>query len=619
MSPRQDWYLRDFAETLLYELEQQDAPSTLHLDGFPEPRPGLVYVLVAPHEYLALEGKGALPEEQVLKRTMFVCTRPPSGIELDADVDLLGRVGAVFDLDARSVARHRNAGIPARHLRPGYSKLRDRFDPEAERPIDVMFLGAHSLHRTRQLGRCARILAPHNGLLQISDDSRPNPGGSTSFIAEGKWDLLARTKILLNIHRDEDTHLEWLRVLDAIHAGAVVVTEHASGMSPLVAGEHLLVSGPESLPFVLDAALRDGERLEKLRTRAYEHIRSWLPFALSVSVFRAAAVEIVGRPIAPNASRGLRVPPESDTWASRLASDPEADRMRLGLKDMSLELVRLRRDMSRLEQMVESRSDKSLHSGLVYETPAWARRPKPRVTVITTVCNHAEVVRATLDSLSGSWFRDFELVVVDDASTDDSIEIIQNWMRTNANVSALLARHPGSRGVGAARNTAGGYARGPYCLTLDAGDEIYPRCLQVLVATLDGLPNPVFVYPMLEAFGTTEAFVATGGDYLVNGFGWEPKRLLSLTTVDAPVMIRTERLRALGGFADGLEVSGWEDYDLWCRVADRGWRGQLVPQILGRYRVSPERIRRLSDVPPVTALLDRAPQILAGVLKPRGA
>ena len=67
MSPRQSWYLREFAETLRYELAQQSVPSSLHVDGFPAPRPELVYVLVAPHEYVALEGIGAVPDDEILK------------------------------------------------------------------------------------------------------------------------------------------------------------------------------------------------------------------------------------------------------------------------------------------------------------------------------------------------------------------------------------------------------------------------------------------------------------------------------------------------------------------------------------------------------------------------
>lgn len=619
MSPRQNWYLREFAETLRYELERQDAPSMLHMDGFPEPRPDLVYVLVAPHEYLTLEGPGALPDQQILKRTIFVCAQPPSAINLDVDADLLGRAGAIFDLDARSVALHRKAGVPARHLRPGYSKLRDTFDPEAERTIDVMFLGARTLRRTRQLARCARILARYNCLLQMSDDSHPNPGGSTSFIAEGKWDLLKQTKVMLNLHRGEDTYLEWFRVLDAIHSGAAVITEHSSGLSPLVVGQHLLAASPDSLPLVLDAALRDGVLLQKLRIGAYQQIHSLLPFALPVSVFRAAAVEIVGRPISPNASLGLRAPPQPDGRSTPRESRPEAEAIRRGLKDLSLEFIRLRRDIARLEQTVRSGSDARLESHRVCESAVWSSHRTPRVSVVTVVCNDAEVTRATLDSLAGSWFRQFELVVVDDGSTDESSEIVQQWIRMHPAISALLARHPVSRGLGAARNTALEYAQAQYYLNLDPGDTIYPRCLEVLVGTLEGLPDPVFAFPLLEAFGMTEAFVGSGGDYLLNVFGWEEGRLLHRAPVEGSAMIRSDRLRELGGFAEELEVGGWEDYDLWCRVADRGWRGQLVPQILGRYRVSPARIERLSDVPPVRALVDRAPRFLAGVLGPRHA
>jgi Glycosyl transferase family 2 len=612
MSPQQNWYLREFAETLIYELGQQGAPSALHLDGFPAPRPEMVYVLVAPHEYLKLEGDGALPDDEILKRTIFLCADSPAVIDQDKDTKLLRRGGAVFDLDARSVALRRRTGIPSRYLRPGYSKLRDRFDPEVDRPIDVMFLGAHSLRRTRQLARCARVLAPRNCLLQISDASHPNPGASTSFIADGKWDLLAHTKVLLNVHRGEDSYIEWLRVLDAIHSGAVVVTEHSAGMSPLVAGEHLLVASPDSLGYVLDAALRDSVLLQKVRTSAYEHVRSWLPFALWVSVFRATAVEIVGRSVTSTASLGHRGNPRPEQWAMPPAmNDLEADATHRRLKEVSLEVIGLRRDIARLEHVIRS-GEATEDRDRACETPAWSFQTTPRVTVVTALSNHAEVIRATLESLAGSWFRDFEIVVVDDGSTDGSNEIVREWMRLHPRVPALLARHPTGQGLGAARNTGVDHARGPYILTLDAGDEIYPRCLEVLVGTLDALAEPAFAYPMLEVFGMTGSFVAADGDYLLNVFGWEPRRLLRWRRLDALAMIRSERLRELGGFASEVDLSGWEDYDLWCRMAERDLRGQLVPQILGRYRASLDRLTGLSNIPPVAALAERARGFLAG-------
>jgi hypothetical protein len=304
MSPDQHYPLRELAETLGHELELQAVPSSLHLGAFPDGRPHPVYVLLDPLGYVAIEGMQALPDEAILKRTIFLCVeRPPAGDD-DEHIELLLRAGAVFVLDQRSAVAMRRLGIPARLMRPGYSKSLDHFDPQASRPIDVMFLGAHSLRRTRYLSRAARVLSRYNCLLQVSDGA-PSPGDSSSFLGEGRWPLLAQTKVLINLHRGEEDRFEWRRGLDAIHAGAVVVTEHSSGIAPLVPGEHLLVAGPDSLPFVVEALLRDEERLARLRAQAYERLRTWIPYALPVSVLRAAVVELVGEPVPAGASLGV--------------------------------------------------------------------------------------------------------------------------------------------------------------------------------------------------------------------------------------------------------------------------------------------------------------------------
>ena len=61
--------------------------------------------------------------------------------------------------------------------------------------------------------------------------------------------------MFLNLHADEDQRLEWTRVLDAIHAGAVVVSEHATGIAPLDAGAHLLLASPGAIAYVADQLL----------------------------------------------------------------------------------------------------------------------------------------------------------------------------------------------------------------------------------------------------------------------------------------------------------------------------------------------------------------------------
>ena len=63
----------------------------------------------------------------------------------------------------------------------------------------------------------------------------------------------------------------------------------------------------------------------------------------------------------------------------------------------------------------------------------------------------------------------------------------------------------------------------------------------------------------------------------------ERARLAGGNYIDAMALLRTARLRAVGGYTR-MSVAGWEDYDLWCRLAERGWRGLRVPEILARYR-----------------------------------
>ena len=55
--------------------------------------------------------------------------------------------------------------------------------------------------------------------------------------------------------------------------------------------------------------------------------------------------------------------------------------------------------------------------------------------------------------------------------------------------------------------------------------------------------------------------------------------------IDAMALWRAKALRDLGGYTTDLRLHGWEDYDLFCRVAERGEEGHFVPEILGRYRV----------------------------------
>jgi hypothetical protein len=291
MSPRQDQSLRELAEALGHELGLQAVTSSVHLRGFPEPRPDRVYVLLDPRGYVAAEGAPALPDDSIMARTVLLCAEPPPTDSRDPHLDVLRRGGAVFAIDQRAVIALSRLGVRARLVRPGYTRLHDHFDPRRPRPIDVLFLGAPTPRQTHYLDGAARVLGREHCGLHIAP-------------ADGRWPLLEQAKVVINLHGGESTRIEWRSVLDAIHAGAVIVTEHSSGLAPFVAGEHLLAASGDAIPFVAESLVRDPERLAALRTAAYERLSRWLPFGLPVAVLRAAIVELVGEPVPPDATLG---------------------------------------------------------------------------------------------------------------------------------------------------------------------------------------------------------------------------------------------------------------------------------------------------------------------------
>ena len=556
MSARQPYPLRELAATLGHELELQAVPSSLHLGAFPEYRPSLVYVLLDPQAYLAEEGEDALPEPGVLRRTIFLCSELPSAIAEDGHIALLKRAGAVFVLDRRMVAAMYRWGLAARLVRPGYSKALDRFDPTGPRPIDVLFLGARSPRRTKYLGRAARVLARYNCVLQICDET-PTASDISSPLAEARWPSLVEAKVLMSMHRDEQSRFDWQAALDAIHAGAVVVTEPSSGVAPLVAGEHLVVSSADSIPYVVEALLGDAQLLARLRYAAYERLRAWIPYALSVAVLRAAVVELVGEPVPIGAAVGRPrpAPPAADSPRTRSGPERTAES--------------------------ETWSPGATPIELAYESPAWRSRRAPRVSAVATLHGPVHELAATLDSLAQSRLPDFEVVIVDRNGGKQSRQVIVDWMLAHRRIAARLVVARAS-GVGRARNIGLDFARGALALILTAGQELYPRCLDALTGPLEAMPEVAFAYPMLVVTGSADEFVHAGGDYLLNYREWDPERVRVRNDIHAPALIRTESLRRMGGFGTDPRLAGFEDHDLWCRMADRGWRGHRVPEVLAR-------------------------------------
>jgi hypothetical protein len=583
LAPRQNLFFGELVTALRAELDALGVASSTHVGDFPPPRQGLVYAVVPPHEYFTLmHGRLGVPAD-VQARTIFICAEQPNTQFFEWNVDYAPAAGAVFDLNRLAVRELRANGIAAEHLQVGYTQGWDATS-ERERDIDVLFMGAASDRRLEYLGRAASLLRDRACRFVISDNARPNWDASGSFLIDDeKWDLLARSKVILNLHQGETPYFEWLRIVQAMASGCVVVSEESLDYEPLVPGEHFLAGRPEHLGHLAESLLDDGHRWWEMETAAWHFLREQLPLGASVRRLVAAAERLDALPV-PDADHPyfLQAPLSEDDVARALeaiAPPPawlETDPSRRVLKDLKLELMDVKRRFERLQREsagplpeVRVRRRSKGHAGA-----------DPGVTVLVSLFNYADQITGALDSLLASRRRDWEVVIVDDGSSDESLARAEEWIARHESVAALLVEHPINRGLGAARNTALAFARGEYCFVLDADNEILPACFERLIAALEADPEAAMAYGMLERF------TATGTTGLMGIFPWDPARFRDGNYVDAMAMLRTSALREMGGYRPDRRLHGWEDFDLWARMAERGLRGVHVPQLVARYRTT---------------------------------
>ena len=220
----------------------------------------------------------------------------------------------------------------------------------------------------------------------------------------------------------------------------------------------------------------------------------------------------------------------------------------------------------------------------------------PSVTVIVSLYNYRRYIIECLESVKPQTIGELDLIVADDCSTDDSAEIAHRWLIENGGRFSkyLLIRHKVNSGPSATRNTAFARSRTKYVFVLDADNLLYPRCLERLVSALDNC-DASFAYSYIERFGEASS--------LLNTRPWNPGTLQHGNTIDAMVLLRRSIWEKVGGYSTNAVMRlGWEDYELWFKIARiNGW-GIHVPEILGRYRVHHDSLLHTTTNPNVDKL-----------------
>jgi glycosyltransferase involved in cell wall biosynthesis len=208
---------------------------------------------------------------------------------------------------------------------------------------------------------------------------------------------------------------------------------------------------------------------------------------------------------------------------------------------------------------------------------------RPRVSVLMAVYNTARYLEAALTSVSTQTFEDFELIVVNDGSTDESARILSSYLAREPRMR-LISRD--NRGLIHTRNQLLQEAQGELVAWMDSDDISMPDRLRLQVDRFDADADLVCLGGAVEVIDP-EGWSIGSVSFPLNHDSIVEAQKQGGGSRFPTVMMRTQCAREVGGFREPFAIG--EDLDLFIRMSEKGHMANL-PEVLVRYRQHPQSV-----------------------------
>lgn len=211
-----------------------------------------------------------------------------------------------------------------------------------------------------------------------------------------------------------------------------------------------------------------------------------------------------------------------------------------------------------------------------------------KVSVVIPVRNGEKYLSQAIESVLAQTYRDLELLIVDDGSTDGTAAIIKRCADRDPRIRCLTQEN---RGVAAAGNRGLEEARSEWAARLDADDAFLPEKLERQVALLDRNPDAKIVGTLacfIDHAGRPLGLVGTEGPFTPAEFFRLVREDRPIYFVNSSTLMHRETVLSLGGYRDAFAPA--EDVDLWIRMAEKGHLMLKVPEPLLLYRMHGESL-----------------------------
>ena len=201
-----------------------------------------------------------------------------------------------------------------------------------------------------------------------------------------------------------------------------------------------------------------------------------------------------------------------------------------------------------------------------------------RISVLMGIYNCAPTLQEALDSLYVQTYQGFKIILCDDGSKDDTLKIAEENAKKHENVIVIKNEH--NMGLNYTLNHCLEYADTKFCASMDGDDTCHPTRFEKEIKFLDEHPEYAIVSTTMHHFDEMGIF-RTG---MASG---EPKPSdypKGVPFNHAPCMIRTSAYKTVGGYSVSGKLLRQEDYHLWLKMYEKGFRGYMLNEPLYNMR-----------------------------------
>jgi glycosyltransferase involved in cell wall biosynthesis len=628
VTSKSNLFIREIAQLVCAGFGAAGCEAQLFVDQIPaeNTEEDKIQIVVTPHEFFNLFLSHRLPWEKIqrlAKHLFLLGTEQPESEWFYSNLVMAPHACAMLDIHLSGVAAYRANGVRCFHLPLGYHPLLEQTDQSkhSERDVDVCILAAMTDRREEFIAANADWFAARNCHLRLVPLGFAKTETTRSYLpAASRNALLQRTKILLNVHYSELPYFEWHRALIGLANRCCMITEACEGFAPLIPGKHLIMAKADYLTTCCEYYLEHKDERKAITAAAYDFVRERFTQRDNCRAFLQQIQKALPARNAPthfafntgaNAGVPLETEPLPDPLTKRISRKPISLLLSALRDDLSNMLRRTNRKSAPIARKPKALTDPAhsievladMRRGYVerFDSQERARqsgepifrlldnrcfdRSAPAISVVITLYNYAayilECLKSLEDSSTAALPGGIEVVIVNDASSDDSLAKAISAQETSRHPFRIVDKRFNT-GLADARNIGLEVARSPYVFILDADNMVFPRALEQLYKKIVN-DDSAAVYSMLCRFE---------GDYshrdgLLSYFDWDPRMLVERPYIDAMALFDRRQLIEIGGYDKELYKYGWfgwEDYELWLRIAQAKLRVSFLPNVLCLYR-----------------------------------